>query len=384
LKLLVIHNHYQQAGGEDTVVKQEVELLDKQYTVEVMTFQNTGGIKGMLQFLISVCNIRASTSVRKKIREFKPDVVHLHNWHYASGPWIIRTVKKMNVPIVITLHNYRLLCPSGILLNHNTLFLNSLQQSFPWTAIKQKVYRNSSLQTFWLAFIVWLHKKIGTWNMVDGYICLTPFAVDLFKQSSLHVKKDRFFVKPNFSVSPLLIRDQVLQGHFLFIGRLSEEKGINLLLEAFKESGYTLKIAGDGPLKQHVLQASQAHPNIIYMGLLSKEEITEELQKAQALVFPSVWYEGMPMTILEAFSTSTPVIASNIGAMSTMIQHHVNGIHFECNNIDSLKVAIAQWMQLTEQEKNRLRSNAFASYQALYSPEQQLNHFETIYKKVLN
>lgn len=384
MKILIIHTHYQQAGGEDSVVEQESQLLKKQYEVEVLFFQNKNGLTGGLQFLFSICNIWISKRIKTKIREFKPDIVHLHNWHYASGPWIIRAIKQMNVPVVMTLHNYRLLCPSGILLHNNDLFLNSLQQNFPWTAVKQKVYRNSLLQTFWLAFIVWFHKKIGTWRMVDQYICLTSFASNLFIKSSLNVKNDLFFIKPNFTALPTCDIERKGEDFFLFIGRLSREKGIELLLNVFRNLPYTLKVVGDGPLKNEVIYASQNFPNIQYVGALSKENVIIELKKTQALLVPSICYEMFGLVAIEAFSVSTAVIASKIGALTSIIENNSNGIHFESNNVDSLKAAIAQWMQLTEQEKNRLRSNAFASYQALYSPEQQLNYFETIYKKVLN
>lgn len=379
MKILIIHTHYFQAGGEDIVVEQELALLKKHYIVESLFFQNKKEFKGALQFFFSICNLWAANKVRRKIKKFKPDVVHLHNWHFASGPWIIRTIKKMNIQIVVTLHNYRLICPSGILLHNNKLFLDSLKQSFPWSAVTKKVYRNSLILTFWLSFIVWFHKKIGTWQMVDTYVCLTPFSVDLFQSSSFGIPKNKFTVKPNFTQSPISSETQRREDYFLFVGRLSEEKGIKILLEVFKELPYTLKIAGDGPLKQLVEEASAKYSNIIYLGQLPKEKIIEGLQKAQALVFPSICFEGMPMIILEAFACSTPIISSNIGAMKSIIKHDANGFLFECENTKDFVNSINRYILLTKDEKYILQRNALESFKTNYSPEHQKFFFDKLY-----
>lgn len=382
MKILLIHTHYQLHGGEDAVVEQELELLKQDHTVAILCFQNQSGWKGAFQFLGSVWNIAAAKKVKQKMQEFKPDVVHVHNWHFASGPLVFRMIHRLGIPIVHTVHNYRLLCPSGILLHMGQLFTDSLRQSFPWSAIRNKVYRSSSSQTFWLAFIVWFHKKIGTWKKIDSYVCLTPFAVSLFQESNFGVSKKQFSVKPNFKAAPEILLSREKEHHFLFVGRLSEEKGIETMLNAFKELPFLLKIAGDGPLKSTVLEAVKQFANIAYLGNLTNKEVTDELQKTQALIFPSVWYEGMPMTILESFSTATPVIGSNLGAMSSMISNEQNGFLFETGNVEGLKVIVTKFNALSISEKKRMGSNAFQKYQDSYSPELQQSYFDAIYSKV--
>lgn len=382
MKILVIHTHYQLHGGEDAVVEQEIELLKQRHIVEILCFQNQRGWRGALQFISSIWNVGVAKKVQCKIKEFKPDVVHVHNWHFAIGPLVFRKINNFDVPIVHTVHNYRLLCPSAILLHKGRLFTDSLQQSFPWNAVVNKVYRSSIGQTFWLAFIVWFHKKIGTWKKIDSYVCLTPFAVGLFQQSNFGVLKERFYVKPNFTSLSKTLQFSDRQNHFLFIGRLSEEKGIETLLNAFKELPFLLKIAGVGPLKDLVVNAVNNFPNIFYLGNLTSEEVTEELQKTQALIFPSIWYEGMPMTILESFSTGTPVIASNLGAMTSLISNGSNGFLFETGNSNNLKDIITKYDTLTIPEKKEMESNAFQNYQSNYSTELQQGYFDAIYNKV--
>jgi glycosyltransferase involved in cell wall biosynthesis len=383
LKILLLHTKYQLQGGEDAVVDQELELLQQHHTVEVLYFQNKGGWKGALQFLGSIWNSCAAKKVKQKIREFKPDVVHVHNWHFASGPLVFRMIHRLGIPIVHTVHNYRLLCPSAILLHKGQLFTDSLNQSFPWTAVRLKVYRSSIMQSFWLAFVVWFHKKIDTWKKIDTYVCLTPFAVELFQQSNFGISKEQFTIKPNFTAVPKILPSNERENHFLFIGRLSEEKGIATLLAAFKELPFALKIAGDGPLKESVINATNLFSNITYLGNLTNIEVTKALQKTQALISPSVCYEGMPMTILESFSTGTPVIASNLGAMTSLISNESNGFLFEPGNVNNLKKSIIKFDTLSVSEKKQMGMNAFDNYQTRYSPELQQGYFDAIYNSVL-
>jgi glycosyltransferase involved in cell wall biosynthesis len=383
LKILLIHTHYQLHGGEDAVVAQELELLKQHHTVEVLYFQNQGGWKGALQFLGSIWNTRAAKKVKAKIKKFQPDLVHIHNWHFAVGPLVFRVIHSLGIPVVHTVHNYRLLCPSAILLHNGKLFTDSLQQVFPWKAVRNRVYRSSVVLTFWLAFVVWYHKKIGTWKKIDSYVCLTPFAVELFQQSNFGVSREKFTVKPNFRTSPIVHNRFQKESHFLFIGRLSEEKGINVLLDSFKELPFLIKIAGEGPLKELVEEASKQFSNISYLGNLSSDEVVTELQKTQALIFPSVWYEGMPMTIIESFSVGTPIIASNMGAMSSMISNEDNGFHFEASNAKDLKETITKFNRLSDSVKKQMGSNAFKSYTEKYSPELQQEYFDSIYSTVL-
>ena len=382
MRILVLHTKYQLHGGEDTVVKQELELLRQNHTVEILYFQNHLGLKGALQFLGSVWNIFSAQKVKQKIKEFKPDVVHIHNWHFTMGPLVFRVVKQLLIPVVHTIHNYRLLCPSGILLHDNKLFTDSLNETFQWTAIRNKVYRSSMVLTFWLAFVVWFHRKIGTWEKIDVYICLTSFAVDVFQKSNFGISKEKFTVKPNFIIESEKLNISEREKHFLYVGRLSEEKGISILLAAFENLPFSIKIAGDGPLKDQVLEATQKFANISYLGMLSNNEVGKALQKTQALIAPSIWYEGMPMTILEAFSNATPVISSNLGAMISLISNGSNGFLFEPGNSVQLKETILKYSNLSSDEKKQMSMNAFDNYQTMYSPQMQHASFKNIYSSI--
>ena len=383
MKILIIHTKYAQSGGEDAVVIQETALLKQSHDVEVLYFQNQTGIKGMFQFLGSIWNLSAGRIVRSKINQFQPDVVHLHNFHFASGPFIMRLIHKMGVPMVQTLHNYRLLCPSAILLHDNQLFLDSLQQKFPWSAVRKRVYRNSVVLTCWLAIVFWCHKKIGTFKMVDKYICLTEFSKQLMLESQLELESHQVVVKPNFTKISEQTQELNRGNHFLFVGRLSAEKGIDVLLAAFENTEYRLRIVGDGPLREIVKHKANEYTNITYLGSLSSEDVNIQLKQAQALVFPSICYETFGLTIIEAFSNYCPVIAAHIGAPKYLIENNKNGFHFEAGNAMDLKAKLSEWMKLSDSKKEEFRHQAFRSYQTLYAPEQQRQYFDDIYTSVL-
>lgn len=384
MKILLAHCYYQLRGGEDGVFEQEKKMLEESAEVHTFTTTNQSGIKGLIDFLLSFHHIFVYQKFKKVLKELQPDVVHIHNWHYATGPIIIRAAKKMNVPVVMTLHNFRLLCPSATLLHDGNIFTNSIHASFPWKAIFNRVYRNSIVQTFWLAFIVWYNKKIGTWKMVDTYIVLTESAKELFVQSSFGVSTEKFMVKPNFVSSPFKNASLDREDKFLFVGRLSEEKGVLLLLETFSRTGFQLIIAGDGPLKDKVLKASKENPNIEYVGNKDKASILSLMEKCTALIFPSIWFEGMPLTIIEALSCGTPIIASNIGAMKSMIEEGVNGLHFEPNDSDSLQKKLEYWLTLESSEKDNYCINSYNSYLNRYTPQGNEEQLSSIYQSVIH
>ncbi|HEY1871281.1 MAG TPA: hypothetical protein VGG71_09495, partial [Chitinophagaceae bacterium] len=186
--------------------------------------------------------------MKKAIKEFKPDIVQIYNWHFATGPIIIRTAKKLNTKVTINVANYRLLCPSATLIYKGKLYLNSIKKKgFPWAAVKLKVYRNSYVLTFWNAFIVFFHYKLGTWKLVDKYIVPTSGVKNIFTNhhSYIGIAADKIIVKPNFSTGSGGYSAKRGR-HFLYVGRLSEEKGIQVMLDAFKDSPYELIIAGAG------------------------------------------------------------------------------------------------------------------------------------------
>src|SRR5258706_7455222 len=333
MKILLIHNKYQQPGGENVVFETEGELLAKNgHFVERLVFDNST-IRTFVDIFFSglkvIYNPESARKLWKQIEHFKPDIIHVHNFVPLVSPSIFFVAKEFNIPTILTLHNYRLICPSATLVYKGKIYERNIHSVFPFDAIIKGVYRNSMLQTAAVATMVGLHNLIGTWrNKVDFYIALTNFAKEKFRTSALAIPEERLVVKPNF-VHDFGIAHSMRNDELLFVGRLVEEKGIQILLKATQILQFNLTIIGDGPLRKLVTDAAKANPNIHYLGFQDKVNVANHMKKCKALIFPSIWYEGFPLTVLEAFSTGTLVIASKLGAMAEIIHDRVNGLLFE-------------------------------------------------------
>lgn len=387
MKVGIIHTTYLQKGGEDVVVDQEYQLLkSNNVPVSILYFGNPETrLTQAKSYLTSVFNNASYSLIKKWIDVEKPDVIHVHNWHYAASPAVFRAAKNKGIPVVHTLHNFRLLCPSGTLMHNNKLFLNSVHASFPWRAVRKKVYRNSYLQTFLLGFTVWFHKQAGTWTNIDKFIVLTNNAKNIFQDSRYHFNDQQISVKSNFIRFVEKLENVVnRKSHFLFVGRLSEEKGIITLLDAFAGSKYEIRIVGKGPLQHLVEEYSAKHNNIKYLGFQDQKFIIAELKICTAFIFPSIWYEGNPLTIIEAFACGTPVIASNIGAMQTMITHSYNGFHVAAGDVKDLSRTTEIWQNMSVESKESFYRNARNTYEECYTPQKNFEQLLSIYKSVRN
>jgi len=383
MKVLVVHTFYKLQGGEDHVVANEISLLQSAGNeVELLSFSNE---KNTLFKLLQIgYNHSAYRQTLDKLESFKPDVVHIHNLHFGGSAAVVFAIKKAKIPLVMTLHNYRLLCPSGSLFHDNRLFLNSVYASFPWKAVKKGVYQQSKLITFWVAFSAYLHQKALTWRTADQIIVLGEHSRSLFSNSKLGYLSKQMVVKPNFCFSPLLADIVKSDQYFLYVGRLTEEKGLKVLLEAFAGSGLPLKIVGVGPLQELVESYTLQNPNIDYLGQQSKEKVSFFLSQSAALIFPSVWFETFGMVVIEAFAMSVPVITSDLGNMKNMVTHEHNGLTFEAGNPEELRKTVKAYWELDKEEKERYQGNARATYELRYTPENNLLQLKTIYQQAIN
>jgi glycosyltransferase involved in cell wall biosynthesis len=228
-----------------------------------------------------------------------------------------------------------------------------------------------------------INNSLGTWkSKVSGYIALTRFAKEKFVDSSISILESKIFIKPNF-VADSGKGNLVRENFFLFIGRLTPEKGIETLINAVNIYKFKLVIIGDGPMKKMVEDAAVNNSSVTYLGLQPRLTVIDYLKRCRALLFPSIWYEGFPVTILEAFSTSTPVIASNLGSMKEIIQDKVNGLHFKPG--DELDL-ISKIISISENKDLALSmsSNARMSYEENYTPSKNYEQLERIYKSVIS
>lgn len=383
MKIFIIHSYYQQRGGEAYVVEHELSLLQKSHETFLYHNKNKKGLHGLIQTFFSPWNIFEAKKILQAVNTFKPDVIHIHNLHYSIGPYVIRKLQKTGIPMVKTIHNFRLVCPSAVLAHHGKIYLKSLDEDFPWSAVRDRVHVNSYIKTFWLAWTYWLHKKMGTWQKIDKYIVLSNFAKQIFLKTNIGIVESQFVLKVN-SVEDFLEKSYPQRkSHFLYVGRLSEEKGIIPLIKALRKESLTLKIAGDGPLKEEVIHLIEDSNYISYLGQLNKEQLKSELAECTALIVPSTCFEGLPLTILESFSAGNIVFASKLGALKDIISEKYNGFLFNLNNPNEVVQLLKDWLTADESTKTLMRQNARKEYLSKYTDYKNIENLISIYSDLV-
>jgi glycosyltransferase involved in cell wall biosynthesis len=387
LRILILHNRYQQPGGEDIGVRDEYALM-KEHGHDVELFEeNNDHIEGLISKVQTALTAAYSWSARRKVSllltEFQPDVVHVHNFFPVLTPSVYFACNAMKIPVVQTLHNYRLLCPKHTLFREGRICESCLGRAIAWPGLLHACYRDSYIGTAAVASISFLHRILGTFERrVALMILLSEFSRKKFISAGFPPQK--LVVKPCFvDRDPGIGRGD--GGYVLFVGRLSEEKGIWTLLNAWEGLGdrVPLYIAGGGPLENEVKEKAKRTPGIRYLGYQDRDSLNTLMRSAEALIFPSTWFEGLPRTIVEAFACGTPVIASRLGTMSDVIEDGRTGLHFEAGNVADL-VQKVKWMCCHNQEWSKFRDFARGEYEAKYTPERNYAALLKIYLRALD
>jgi glycosyltransferase involved in cell wall biosynthesis len=396
MKVLTIHNSYQERGGEDTVFEAEQNLLRAHgHDVVASREDNSTVTNPSLAASIRLASgtVWSTSSYRKiteTIRRFKPDVAHFHNTLPLVSPSAYYACHKLGVPVVQTLHNYRLLCPAATLFRDGAVCEECISHSL-LRSVRYGCYRQSRPATAAVATMLAVHRSYGTWHrMVDRYITLTEFARKKFADAGLPAPK--LIVKPNFiedpgegpiddSKSAPPDRSTHPASYALFVGRLAPEKGIRTLLNAWtKLSNIPLLIAGDGPIREQIQK--QNLPNVAHLNWVPRDEIVRLMKAARFLIFPSEWYEGFPMTIVEAFACSTPVIASRLGGMAEIVEDSRTGVHFTAGDSADLASKV-EWAWAHPNQMSDLGRNARAEYEAKYTAERNYKMLIDIYQQAI-
>jgi len=353
---------------------------------DVFFFRNpTGFFSQIFWMFLSPFNINSYFRFKGILRREKPSIVHLHNWHFVASPSVVWAAARLGIPVVVTIHNYRLICPTATLFHRGKLYLESLHPRGLMNAVVNRVYKDSLLATLLLAITLKMNRTIGTWRNVHGVIFLNEFMRDIHHKSLADIASVCDYVKPNF-IEDIQLSGSVDVGDregFLFVGRLSEEKGVEVLLNAFSKSGRPLKIIGDGPLRHLVEQYVSEFSNILFVGYQEKEYILQQMALSKWLVFPSIWYEGMPITILEAFMTGTPVIASNIGSLPSIVIPDENGFLFPPGSVDGLVTALEETANLSLDTYSRYCNLCLISFKQKFTEKSNFNMLRNIYERII-
>ena len=385
MKILLCHNYYQEPGGEDQSFAVEAALLESHGHEVVLFTVHNNTIKEMSRWGVAwrtIWNGGSYNDLLALIEREHPTIMHCTNTFPLISPAAYFAARAGSVSVVQSLRNYRLLCPNGTFLRDGRVCEACLGKSVPWPAVVHGCYRESRAGSAVVAAMLGVHRFMKTWNRaVDLFYALTEFSRQKFIEGGLPPEKIR--VKPNFihpDPEPGDGRDQCA----VFVGRLSQEKGIDVLLDAWSQlrDPIPLKIIGDGPFRPRVRKAAAENAQITWLGRRKPEEVATIVGAAACLVIPSICYEGLPRTIVEAFAKGTPVVASRLGSMFEVVDDGRTGLHFDPGSPADLASKVRE-LTADKPRQAQMRQAARREYEKKYSSETNYDMLMAIYEEAV-
>ena len=379
MKILQVHNVYIGKTGEETVVAEEKKVLEQQGHEVVQFVKDNGNLSdlGIIDKLKVYSSLLSSKAIARELAEYidteKPDVCHVHNTFPIITPVVYEVCQQKGLPVIQTLHNYKMVCTNSLMFREGDICEKCLNKSL-YNSVKYKCYRNSYMATALQAHVIQHHRQKGTWqHMIDRYVCLTDFHKE--KLVSGGMPADKISVKPNFFAESGQLIEQ--EDFFLFVGRIDDYKGLQDLLHLFRHNQSTPFILIGKADQPGIFEEFD---NVNYLGEQGRAVVLEHMRKCKAVIFPSLYYEGMPMVLLEAFCHKKPVISRDRGAMSSMVKDGYNGKKYEA--IDDL----VNLVSLFENDENllaQLGANAYTDYQEKYSEARGYQNLIDLYEEVI-
>jgi glycosyltransferase involved in cell wall biosynthesis len=394
MKVLLVHNFYQSSSpsGEDAVYRNEVALLRSKEVAVVLYEKHNDRISGTLNraktVSDSVWSKKTYQEVSELIEKEKPDIAHFHNIWYLISPSAYAACREAGVPVVQTLHNFRMFCANGLLMRDGRVCEDCIGRT-PWRGIAYGCYRGSRLYSVPVVASEIIHRARRTWaEAVDAYVALTEFGKRKFVECGLPAEK--LFVKPNFLADPPA-PNYTTADYAIYMGRLSEEKGLDVLVDALaSDNGASslplkVKIVGEGPMRAHLegKTKDKSLSNIEFLGRKDFSECLDLLSHARFMIMPSVCYENFPMAIREAFACGKPVVASRLGAMAEIVEENRTGLLFAAG--DSADLA-AKMQRLTGDSDAciKMGKNARSEFESKYTADRNFEMLMDIYRHAIS
>ena len=386
MRILTVHNNYRQPGGEEQIFAGESALLESHgHEVFRYTLDNDdiSTVNPLLLAKNTLWNSTVYRDLRSLIRQKQPEIAHFHNTFPLISPSAYYAARDEGVAVIQTLHNYRLLCPNALFFREGRVCEDCLGRVFPIPGVVHGCYRGNRRDSAMVAATTSFHTILGTWTKaVDKFIVISQFAMNKFIQGGLPAEK--LALKYNFLHS-VPEPGEGKGGYAVYVGRLSIEKGLGVLLEAWRrlDRQIPLKILGDGPMAGLVTEAAREMPEIEWLGRRPSHEVYEIVGNAAFLVFPSEWYETFGQVAIEAFAKGTPVIASNIGAIPELVQPERNGLLFRPSDPTDLAAKI-DWLLAHPQKLAQMRLTARAEFESKYTADRNYQRLIEIYQSVIS
>ncbi len=392
MKILLVHNFYGSTApsGENAAYSAEAALLQNRghsviefnrHSDELLQGNFYGALKGAVS---AVWNPFSLHALKQKLRETKPDIVHVHNTFPLLSPSVLYASRELNIPTVMTMHNYRIGCSAGTAVRKDQACTLCLDKKSVVPALRYGCYRESKIATLPVSAMIAFHNAINTWQAnVDAFITLTDFQ----RETMVHfgIPTESLFVKPHFLENPPQpIPWEDRDNKAVFVGRLYAAKGIHVLLEAWKRMGKgapRLDVVGDGPMRAQLvrsIQESEVSDSVSFLGNVSHEEAMNRISRAKLLIIPSLCFEGFPMVVQEAFALGVPVAASNIGSLPYLITENKNGKLFMPGNAGEI-LSCVKGLLADDKELRTLGEGARREFDENYTAEKNYSILMAIY-----
>lgn len=380
MRILQLHTRYRQPGGEDRAAETEAQLLrGAGHEVRRHRASNPKGPQAAVPFLLAPWNPAAARRLREAVEDFQPDVAHVHNTWFSMTPSVFAELQTAGVPVVVTLHNYRAICAAATLFRDGAPCTDCVG-SHVGHAVIHRCYRASTVQSAVAATTIAVHKRRGTWHRhVDRFLALTEFVRQQhiaggFPPERIEVKSNSVDEPGPRRLPPSASRT------ILFVGRLSAEKGVDTLLDAWARRSRQLELVviGTGPMEASLRQ--RASSSVRFLGVKTPEKVAAQMASARALVFPSVSYEGQGLVALEAAAAGLPTVLSDLGAMSGLFAPHSRELLFPAGDADALghRLDALEDAALVDAQGVIARR----CYEERYTHDVALRHLERVYMDV--
>ncbi len=392
MKILLVHNFYGSAApsGENSAYRAEAVLLQNRgHSVtefnrnsdEILQQKFFGTLKGAMSAVWNPFSLRA---LKRTLQETKPDIVHVHNTFPLLSPSVLYAPQELNIPTVMTMHNYRIGCSAGTAVRKDQACTLCLDKKSVTPALRYGCYRESRIATLPVSAMIAFHNARDTWrNTIDAFITLTDFQKETMIRFG--IPSGSLFVKPQFlehPPRPILWKER--DNKAIFVGRLYAAKGIHVLVEAWKRMGkgaMHLEVVGDGPMRAQLVRSTQesgASDSVSFLGNVSREEAMTRISKAKLLIIPSLCLEGFPMVVQEAFALGVPVAASNIGSLPYLIADDKNGKLFIPGDAGDI-LSCMKGMLADDKKLRTLGENARREFDEKYTAEKNYSTLMAIY-----
>ncbi len=386
LRVLLLHNHYRQFGGEDVVFATESRLLSSRgHAIRTLVESNTriAGVSPARLAGRTIWSLESFKRVTTALDDFLPDIVHVHNTFPLLSPSVYQACSRKQVPIVQTIHNYRLLCANGLLFRDGSVCRICVDKRLAWPGVFHRCYRRSAAQTAVISAAVTTHQYLGTWGLIDRFIAPSRTVRD--ELAGRIAPLDRFVIKPH-TIDPPIVRGLTSPKHVAYVGRLSPEKGVDTLLDAWRdiEVSIPLLIVGDGPTRSSLMRQCDrlGLKDVHFLGQKPRQDALDIMASSYFLVVPSICLETFGLTVIESFALGVPVIASRIGGLAESVTNGRTGLLANPGDPGDLSQKMRTLLR-SPSLRREMGGAARLRYEAVYAPDRNYEQLHDIYTSVL-